>query len=303
MPTGEFDTKNVPEDIKLKSQIPEFYAGYKFPGKVVKPVLLAFAHGHNVMLFGPTGSGKTMIFKMIASKLELPFTRVNFDGDMGRPEIIGYLGIPDPSIEGDDGYKMPALVRAIQRPGVVLLDEWDTARSEASVSLQPLLEDHQPGLMLVERDEFIPKHPHCLIGATANTRGLGDETGLYSGTQPQSFAQLNRFHLVMELPSPPEENIDKILKAQRYDGKPLSDQVRIALVKFYGAVLAAYTAKQISAPISIRSILHLALYFQDLGPHALELVLLQKMPTQKDKEVVAGLAQRLKLAPKSTVGA
>ncbi len=298
IPFGVFD-ENDPEDERLKTTVPEFEIGYKFPARIVKSLLLILHQRHNVLLVGPTGVGKTMVGKMLAAQCDLPYTRINLDGDIGRPELIGYLGLPDPTIPGDDGYKFPALVRAVQRPGIVCLDEWDAARSEASISLQPLLEDHRPGLLLIERNEYIRKHPDCTIMATANTRGMGDETGLYAGTQNQNFAQLNRFHLVIEFPPLSAENVDAVLKAQLYGNppEPLKEEARAALVQFYDAVLSAYKANSLSAPLSIRAILHLALYFQYLGTSALELVILGKLPTAKDREVIKGLAQRSKLAP------
>ena len=296
VPVGEYD-EDDPEDKKLASQVPAPYPGFMFLGSLIKPTLLAMAKKHNVLLTGVTGSGKTMLFVMLAQKLNLPLTRLNLNSEEGRPEIIGYLGIPDPSDPEDDGYKMPALVRAIQRPGVVLLDEWDAGRAEVTLCLQRLLEDHQPGLFLVERDEFIPKHPHCFIGATANTRGLGDETGLYAGTQPQNFAQLNRFHVILEMQPPPPKTVKHILEAHEFDGgRTLSKEVLGAMTDFYEAVLAAYNAGNLEAPLSLRSIIHFAEYYQDVGPAAIHLVILQKLPSEVSRNVVLELGKRFKLA-------
>jgi len=298
IPFGKFDPKD-PADVRLQSLVPKFEEGYKFPARIVKSLLLTLHQRHNALMVGPTGVGKTMVGAMLASQCNLPYTRVNLDGDMGRPELIGYLGLPDPNDPNDDGYKSPALVRAIQRAGVVCFVEWDASRPEASIAIQPLLEDSNPGLLLIERDQFVQKHKDCVIIATANTRGMGDETGLYAGTQNQNFAQLNRFHLVLEFPPLSADNVDAILKAQLYGDppKPLQDEARVALVKFYDLVLSAYTANELTAPLSIRAIMHLALYFRYLGTNALELVILGKLPTAKDREIIKGLAQRVKLAP------
>jgi cobaltochelatase CobS len=295
LPVGEYD-ETLEEDQRLKSLIPNVDPQYRFPGKLLNPLIVAMHNRHNVLFFGATGTGKTMLPTMFCAQLNLPLTRINFDGEVGRPELIGYYGLPNPNDPNDDGYKVPALIHGIQRPGVVLLDEWDAARPEASLCLQRLLEDYYPGVFLVERDEFVPKHKDCIIVATANTRGLGDEQGLYAGTQNQNFAQLNRFHMVIEVEPLPAASIETILKNQVFDGKPVKAEIVDVMVKFYDAVRSAFIAHTITAPLSIRTMVHFTEYYLMLGEHALRLVVLDKLPTAGDKLVVEGLAQRMKLA-------
>jgi cobaltochelatase CobS len=295
LPLGEYD-ENLEEDQRLKTLVPEFDSQYRFPGKLLNQLIIAMHNRHNVLFYGPTGTGKTMLPMMFCAQLQLPLTRINFDGEIGRPELIGYWGLANPNDPEDDGYKVPALIRGIQRPGMLLLDEWDTARPEASLCLQRLLEDYNPGVFLVEKDQFVPKHKDCIVVATANTRGLGDEQGLYAGTQNQNFAQLNRFHMVIEVEPLTAANVEVILKNQLINGKPLQVDVLNAMVKFYDAVRSAYMAHTITAPLSIRSIVHFAKYYMLLEGHALRLVVLDKLPTNQDKIVVQQLAERLKLA-------
>jgi hypothetical protein len=49
-----------------------------------------------------------MIAMQLGHKLNLPVTRINFQGDMGSPEVFGYFGLPNPVIEDDDGWKTTA---------------------------------------------------------------------------------------------------------------------------------------------------------------------------------------------------
>lgn len=298
IPVGVFDDSNS-EDQKLKSLVPHKDKTYRFVARLLKPALVSMHYRHNILTVGPTGVGKTMLFKMIAATCNLPITRINGDGEMGRVEIVGYLGLPNPSDPNDDGYKMPALVRAIQRPGLVLVDEWDALRPEASLSLQPLLEDHSPGLMLVEREEFIPKHPDCIVCATANTRGLGDADGLYAGTQNQNFAQLNRFHNVMVVEPLPRDQVRAILRAFRYGengDKSFDDDDIERFSDFYQAVINAKEDNSITTIVSVRSMIHLGVYYSEFGKAALEMAVANKMPSEKDRLVVLELGHRFDLA-------
>jgi cobaltochelatase CobS len=299
IPVGVYDDQD-PVDQRLKTLVPQVDPYYRFPSEHVISLLLVFQERDNALLVGPTGVGKTMLPTQLAAKLHLPVTRVNFHGDLGAPEIFGYYGLPDPNIPNDDGWKRTALVNGLQHPGVLVLDEWDTIRAEIGIGLQRLLEDHTPGILLPEKDEFIPRHPDCIVVATANTRGLGDETGLYTGTGSQNFAQLNRFHMVMEMTPLSPKNMKTILAKVEFNGKGLKDEFVDALTNFYDTTLKAFHQDELTAPLSVRMVLHFAKYFQILGYAALELTILSKLPTDKDKKAVEEIAARHALSdPKS----
>ena len=291
LPAGEYD-ENDPEDLRLMQLIPEEDPYYMFPGIQTLAVLLALQERDNVLLYGTTGVGKTMLLMQLAHKLRLPCTRINCHVEMGSPELFGYSGLPDPNIPNDNGWKWTSLTLGIQRPGLVIVDEWDTLRPDVSIGCQRLLEDHQPGLMLPDIDRFLPKHENCIVSATANTRGLGDSSGLYVGTGAQNFAQLNRFHLVLEMEPLEKEKMQSILGRFRVHNKPLKEELVATLTNFYGTTLSAFKASGLSAPLSVRMMLHFARYYEMLGPPALELVILSKLPTDEDKVTVKQLADR-----------
>lgn len=300
LPTGVWDD-NDPQDRKLRTLVPKEDPFYLFPAMHVLPTLVVVKNRHNMLITGPTGVGKTMLGTQLAVKLDIPVTRLNFHGDLGAPELLGYYGLTDPNKINDDGWKWTALIEGIQRPGLLMLDEWDAGRSELTISLQRLLEDNDPGIFLSERDEFIRRHPDCIIIATANTKGMGDETGLYSGTTTQNFAQLNRFHLVMEMTPLPADNLRKILEKLEFDGHKLKEEVVDAFTEFYQLTLNAFKANELSTPVSVRSMVHFANYFLTLGFSALDLVILSKQASAAEREVVRGLAERVELAAPTNV--
>jgi cobaltochelatase CobS len=294
VPTGVFDPSN-PEDQKLLTLVPTEDPDYLFPGVHVIALLVTIQERDNALIWGSTGVGKSMIAMQLGNKLNLPVTRINFQGEMGSPEIFGYFGLTNPNIEGDDGWKWTALIKGIQRPGIVLLDEWDAIRPEVGIGLQRLLEDHSPGIFLPERDEFIPRHKDCVVMATANTRGLGDATGLYTGTGTQNFAQLNRFHVIIEMEPLAKDKMQTILEKVQFHGAHLKPALVKALVEFYGLALNAHKQDKLAAPISVRTMLHFARYFQLLGHGALELALLSKLASDQEKVAVQQLADRVGL--------
>lgn len=294
LPYGVYDDTD-PEDERLIGLIPADDPNYLFPGPTLLTLLVILQERHNVLLYGGTGVGKSMIAMMLGHHLNLPVTRINFQGDMGSPEVFGYYGLPDPTKEDDDGWKWTALVRGIQRPGIVLLDEWDAIRPEVGIGLQRVLEDHDPGIFLTERDEFIPRHPDCTIIATANTKGLGDSTGLFNGTNVQNFAQLNRFHVILEMDPLPADRMEIILKKVKFNNTPLKPDFVDTLMKFYKGALAAYKTGDLTTALSVRTVLHFARYFNLVGYTALELVVLSKVAQEEDRLALEGIADRVGL--------
>jgi len=295
LPKGVFDPKDE-DDVRLETLVPKEDPFYLFPGIHVVPLLVVAQNRDNILIVGPTGVGKTILGTQLGHKLHLPVTRLNFHGELGAPELLGYYGLTDPNIKDDDGWKYTALIKALGRPGIIMLDEWDAGRAELTIALQRMLEDNDPGVFLSEKDEFIRRHEDCIVIATANTRGLGDETGLYAGTGSQNYAQLNRFHLVMEVEPLPVKNMEAILKKAEFNGRELKPELVEALSEFYGLTLSSFKASELSAPVSVRTMLHFAEYFQTLGFAALELAVTSKMPSKREQNVVIELADRVQLA-------
>jgi cobaltochelatase CobS len=295
LPYGKYD-ENDPEDKQLMTLIPKVDPYYRFPGIHVIPLLLVAQERDNALLVGSTGVGKTMLAMQLAAKLKLPATRLNLHGELGSAEVFGYYGLTDPSNPKDDGWKWTAFVKGICRPGIVIIDEWDAGRAELTIGFQRLLEDHDPGVLLMERDEFVRRDKDCILFATANTRGMGDETGLYAGTGSQNFAQLNRFHVVMEMQPLSPKNLRAVLKQVEFHGYKLQDDLVDALIGFYQSTLSAFEQRSLSTPLSVRMMIHFAKYFLVLANSALEMSVLSKLPTETDRQTVKELAIRHNLA-------
>ena len=54
-------------------------------------------------------------------------------------------------------------------------------------------------LTLLDQNKVITPHPYFRIFGTCNTLGLGDNTGLYSGTQNLNQGQLDRWNIFSSL--------------------------------------------------------------------------------------------------------
>ena len=99
-------------------------------------------------------------------------------------------------------------MEALKRGAVLLLDEVDLA-SNKIMCLQSLLEGK--GVYLKKTNEYIKPAPGFNVIATANTKGKGDESGMFIGTNILNEAFLERFAVTFEQDYPTPAIETKIL--------------------------------------------------------------------------------------------
>jgi cobaltochelatase CobS len=91
---------------------------------------------------------------------------------------------------------------------------------------------------------------------------MGDETGLYNGTQPQNFAQLDRFKIVENVTYPKADVEKKIVKNKTGidDGDILNK-----ICEFARLIREAFTKEEIRVTMSTRTIVNVASKIVDFG--------------------------------------
>lgn len=192
--TGEYSTDLVPTVAwhTPRPQIKDPDPHYRFDGMKVAVMALALEERANVMATGDPGCGKTEFFHQFGRRIGLPTHKIPMDGSLTRSEIIGSFR----QVATDKGSATPfvqgMIPRLIQQPGIIILDEIDQADPDIMYMLHSVLEGE--GLLLQEEGGlFIPRHPHCYIVATANTKGRGSDTGLTHTRFEMSEATRDRF--------------------------------------------------------------------------------------------------------------
>lgn len=135
------------------------------------------AHPLNLMFLGPSGCGKTACGEALAELVGLPFTKVDAaamtdpESWFGTREVIARDGV------SVTAYRPSSFVQAIQKPGVLLIDEVNRVRDEHRNILLPLLDGtHQVTNPLT--GEVVRHHPECYVIMSGN-RGL-QFTGTYA---------------------------------------------------------------------------------------------------------------------------
>lgn len=177
--------------------------------KVWEQLLFTMDNGGNVLITGPSGSGKSELVYLAAKALQHPIAAFNF-GAMQEPRTA-LIGATHFDKEKGTWFAESRFVKAVKEPrGTILLDELTRDRgSSAHNILLPLL-DRQGYLALDEHDEspIVKKGDKVSFVATAN---IGTE---YTGTEALDKAMKDRMDIVIEMEWPPKQYEVKILMSR-----------------------------------------------------------------------------------------
>lgn len=171
----------------------------------VEKVFLNRSNKLNVLVSGPKGCGKTQMIENIHAKNGLPLMRVNVTIESDEDSLMGGLRL----VDGNTAFDKGPVLRAMEMGATLLLDEIDLGHPTKLMCLQSVLE--HSGYLIKKTGEMVyPKEGFKII-MTANTKGRGDETGQYIGTQILNGAMLDRVSIFFDWYYPDQTTETKIL--------------------------------------------------------------------------------------------
>ncbi|HLU16380.1 MAG TPA: MoxR family ATPase [Burkholderiaceae bacterium] len=228
---------------------------YQFHPEVTLAILAGFKNNRRVLVQGRHGTGKSTHIEQVAARLNWPCIRVNLDGHITRLDLVG-----KDTIRIEDGLQVTSFQEgvipwALQRPVALIFDEYDAGRPDVMFVIQQVLEQDGRFTML-DQNKVLTPHPYFRIFATSNTIGLGDTTGLYTGTHPLNHAQMDRWNIVTNLNYlAPEQEMSIVLarvpaKASEQGRRDISAMIALA-----NLTRNAFAAGDISTLMSPRTVI------------------------------------------------
>jgi hypothetical protein len=145
---------------------------------------VARADGINVLIYGPTGPGKTTAVEAWAAERGLRMATVSGNASMESRQLFGGF-IPDG--KGSYGWIDGPVTDVVRNGGVLLLDEMNFISPKIYTTLYPLTDGRRTITLLDHMGETITAHEDLTIFATMNPD--------YTGTTPLNFAMRNRFDI------------------------------------------------------------------------------------------------------------
>ena len=272
--------------------VPTIDENYIFDEETTTSILVGFKFNKKVLIQGLHGTGKSSHIEQVASRLNWPCLRINLDGHISRFDLLGKDSIVLKDNKQVTTFKEGLLPWAIQNPVALVLDEYDAGRPDVMFVIQRILEA-EGKLTLLDQNKVITPHPYFRIFGTCNTLGLGDNTGLYSGTQNLNQGQLDRWNIFSTL-NFIEPNVEKkIIEGKIGKNKSKLVNKLPIMIRLANLIRQAFSSSDLSVTMSPRTCILWAenfIIFGDLEK-AFKLTFLNKCESN-DKKIIIELYQR-----------
>ena len=278
---------------KKNEFVPEIDKDYKFDRDTTLAILAGFKYNKRVIVHGYHGTGKSTHITNVAARLNWPCIRVNLDSHISRIDLIGKDAIVIKDGKQITEFQEGILPFAIQNSVALIFDEYDAMRPDVAFLMTKVLEA-EGGLTLLEKNKVIKPNSYFRLFATANTIGLGDTTGLYTGTQQINQAQLDRWNITTTLNYLSLEKEMEIVLAKNKNLNNAKGKEKVAnMIKVASLTRKGFIAGDISTVMSPRTIIHWAensSIFKDIG-YAFRVTFLNKCD-ELEKNIIAEYYQR-----------
>tara|TARA_E500000331_G_scaffold240081_1_gene230475 strand:- start:6114 stop:7088 length:975 start_codon:yes stop_codon:yes gene_type:complete len=278
---------------KKNEFVPEIDKDYKFDRDTTLAILSGFNYNKRVIVHGYHGTGKSTHITQVAARLNWPCVRVNLDSHISRIDLIGKDAIVVKDGKQVTEFKEGVLPWSIQNPIALVFDEYDAGRPDVMFVIQRVLES-EGSFTLLDKNKVIKQNDYFRLFATANTIGLGDTTGLYTGTQQINQAQMDRWNIVTTLNYLSLEKEMEIILAKNKNLNNSKGKEKVSnMIKVASLTRKGFIAGDISTVMSPRTVLHWAEnaeIFKDIG-YAFRVTFLNKCD-EVEKSIIAEYYQR-----------
>lgn len=216
----------------------------------------------NVWITGLSGNGKTMMVEQVCAKLKRECIRVQITNLTDEDDLIGGFRL----VNGETVWQDGPVILALQRGSVLLLDEIDYGTSKMSC-LQSVLEGN--GVYIKQTNRKVVPTKGFIVIATANTKGQGDDTGKFVGTNGMNEAFLERFGVTLEQSYAPNAAERKIIE-KKMVALGLAEDTAFAenLVKWADTTRKTFEAGGSDSLISTRRLVNVVELFAIFGEKA-----------------------------------
>lgn len=256
-------------------------SGYLPPNdELITDTIAALSMGMNVLLTGPTGSGKTVLAESLSHLFNQPMFSVNCSVDLDAEALLGHKTIAYEEGKQQIEFVPGPVVQAMKDGAFLYIDEINMTNPDTLPILHGML-DHRRRITNPFTSEVITAKPGFNVIAAINEG--------YIGTTPLNEALKNRF-VVIRVPYIEGEQLKRVILSQTKlrDGRLIDMFVRLSA----DLVEAVRQGKLDEDAASIRSLLYACELSTVIEPErAVMRAITDKLSEEREREFVNNIME------------
>ncbi|OES45714.1 ATP-binding protein [Domibacillus iocasae] len=247
---------------------------------LVTDTVISLALGKNILLKGPTGSGKTKLSESLAAYFGQPVHSINCSVDLDAEAMLGFKTIVETDGKTHIDFVEGPVIQAMKNGHLLYIDEINMAKPETLPILNGVL-DYRRQITNPFTGEVVQAQPTFSVIAAVNEG--------YAGTAPMNEALKNRF-IIFDIPYISGDVLFEVLKQQSIlqDGTLLRQFVSLSR-DLTTLVESGRLPEEASSIRALVDACDLALYIPPL--RAIESAIAGKLDDEREKAAVLNTAE------------